>query len=215
MNGDESASTVHFSSFNLERNSDLIMFVFIYVCFYLAKRSLASSSQSEDNNIIKRAEPDLKRKQKPDDTSKNKRSKKKGQKRSKTIGDKKEKSSASELSESDRQLLDRWKDMQKKTKPFIHPIRKHMEEIKALKGQQEGVDEREENLDEKGEEQMSTSGVQYHFTNYVSEKGDGESLKAVKEPAVVDRGPTVMFPQNLLRMSCVQFGFFIKYIYIG
>ena len=164
--------------------------------YFSAISSLASHTQSDDDNIIKRAESGVKRKPRPDDTCKDKRSKKKPPKRSKTMMDKKEKSNASELSESDRKLLDRWKDMQKKTKPFIHPIRKHMEEIKALK-EHEGVKEHEANLDNKVGEEMSNSGEQYHFTNYVSEKGDGESLKAVKEPVVVDH-PAVILPQNLL-----------------
>ena len=158
------------------------------------------SSQSDDNNIIKRVEPGVKRKQKPGGTSKDRCSKKKASKRSKTVADKKEQNTDSMLSESDRKLLDRWKDMQTKTKPFIHPIRKHMEEIKALKVQQEETNEHQPNLDKNVEENMSKSGVTYHFTTYVSEKGDGESLKAVKEPAVVDHSthPSVMFPQNLL-----------------
>ena len=162
-----------------------------------------SSSQSDENNIIKKAETGVKRKQKPADTSKDKHSKKKVPKRTKSVTDTKEKGTDSELSETDRKLLDRWKDMQTKTKPFIHPIRKHMEEIKALKVQQEGIKEHEANLDKEVEENKLKSGVTYHFTTYVSEKGDGESLKAVKEPAVVDHSthPAVMFPQNLLGIT--------------
>ena len=174
-----------------------------------------SSSQSDEDNIIKRAETGVKRKQKPAETSKDKHGKKKPPKRRQTVADTKEKSTDSELSESDRKLLDRWKVMQTKTKPFIHPIRKHMEEIKALKVQQEGIKELQANLDQKVEENKSKSGVTYHFTTYVSEKGDGESLKAVKEPAGVDHSthPPVMFPQNLLGVSCMIGIFFFFYIF--
>ena len=168
-----------------------------------AKSLKTSSSQSDENNIIKKVETGVKRKQKPGDTSNDKHNRKKAPRRSKAAEDTNEKSTDSELSESDRKLLDRWKDMQTKTKPFIHPIRKHMEEIKALKVHQEGIKEHQANLDKKVEENKSKGGVTYHFTTYVSEKGDGESLKAVKEPAVVDHSthPAVMFPQNLLGIT--------------
>ena len=154
--------------------------------------------EADDSNIIKKAECDLKRKQKPNDTSKHKSGKKKPPKRSRTSVDKEQKDTSSELSESDKKLLDRWKNMQTKTKPFIHPIRKYMEDIKTLKEQEQGLQESKVNSDNKGNDEMANTEVHYQFTNYVSEKGDGDSLKAVKEPAVADHGPHVLFPQNLL-----------------
>ena len=33
------------------------------------------------------------------------------------------------LSADDKKMLERWENMQKTTKPFIHPIRKHMKDI--------------------------------------------------------------------------------------
>ena len=154
--------------------------------------------EDDDSNIIKKAECDLKRKQKPNDTSKHKRGKKKPPKRSRTSVDKEQNDTSSELSESDKKLLDRWKNMQTKTKPFIHPIRKYMEDIKTLKEQEQVLQESKVNSDNKGNDEMANTEVHYQFTNYISEKGDGDSLKAVKEPAVADHGPQVLFPQNLL-----------------
>ena len=180
----------------------MVIFILRYVNFLVEKSTNALSTHSEDNTIIKRAERELKRKNQKEDSSKDKRSKKKAQKRRKTVGDKKEKNkSSSELSESDKQLLDRWKNMQMTTKPFIHPIRKYMSDIKTLKEQEQDEKEPKRNLDEGAHDNETTnSGVQYQFTNYVSEKGEGESLKAVKEPAVPDRGkcPAVIFPETLL-----------------
>lgn len=37
------------------------------------------------------------------------------------------------LSDSDKQMLARWENMRKQTKPFIHPIRKYMKELSDLK----------------------------------------------------------------------------------
>lgn len=42
---------------------------------------------------------------------------------------------SNELSSQDRELLQRWSKMQKDTKPFIHPIRKHMDELMQLKAE--------------------------------------------------------------------------------
>ena len=36
------------------------------------------------------------------------------------------------LSDSDKQMLARWENMRKQTKPFIHPIRKYMKELNDL-----------------------------------------------------------------------------------
>lgn len=90
------------------------------------------------------------------------------------------------LSDSDRQMLERWENMRKQTKPFIHPIRKYMKELHELK---------EEVLNE-----GSTSGVvssqpllppgsqipqQFQFTQFVPQNQSGNltGLKAVKVPS--------------------------------
>lgn len=158
---------------------------------------------SEENSIITEVEQGVKRKQKPENNSKEKRTRKKSHKRSKTVADKQHKSAVSNISEDDRKLLDRWKDMQTKTKPFIHPIRKHMKEIEALREQHQKVEVHGGRLnDQVDKEEVRRTGVQYHFTNYVSDKEDGESLKAVKDAGVVDPGKCLatmnMFSQNVL-----------------
>ncbi|XP_028400572.1 probable cyclin-dependent serine/threonine-protein kinase DDB_G0278487 [Dendronephthya gigantea] len=166
-----------------------------------AKCSQTSSAQANDNSVIKRAEPHPKRKI-DNATKETHRSKKRQRKRSESTADKKEKTNASELSESDKQLLDRWKNMQTKTKPFIHPIRKYMKEINYLKEQELGANESKTVLNKTDEENAtSIAGVQlYQFTNYTSEKGNGESLKAVKQPLVGDQ-PASLFSQTVLGMA--------------
>lgn len=189
-----------------------------------AKSSQVSSSQSDDNSVIKRAEPPSKRK--PDNTTKEThRSKKRQRKRIESTSDKKEKTTSSELSESDKQLLDRWKSMQTKTKPFIHPIRKYMKEINDLKEQELGTQELKTVLDKADEENTtSKAGVQlYQFTNYTLEKGNGESLKAVKQPLVGDQ-PAPLFSQTVLGkvvlpsktlLSCFHFAISICFLCFG
>ncbi len=39
----------------------------------------------------------------------------------------------SSLSDQDKQMLERWTKMQKSTTPFVHPIRKHMQELIKIK----------------------------------------------------------------------------------
>ena len=40
------------------------------------------------------------------------------------------------LSSEDRKMLERWESMQKTTKPFIHPIRKHMQDLVDIQSQE-------------------------------------------------------------------------------
>ena len=40
------------------------------------------------------------------------------------------------LSSEDRKMLERWQNMQRTTKPFIHPIRKHMKDLVDIQSQE-------------------------------------------------------------------------------
>ena len=42
------------------------------------------------------------------------------------------------LSAEDKKMLERWKNMQKTTTPFIHPIRKHMKELIDIQNEEVG-----------------------------------------------------------------------------
>ena len=87
------------------------------------------------------------------------------------------------LSESDRQMLERWENMRKQTKPFIHPIRKYMKELHELK---------EEVLNEGSNSSVVSSQPllppgsqipqQFQFTQFVPQNQNGNvtGLKAVK-----------------------------------
>lgn len=63
--------------------------------------------------------------------------------------------SVNELSTQDKELLERWSKMQKETKPFVHPIRKHMNELMQLKAetiqhqQQQQPQEQQSNINTK------------------------------------------------------------------
>ncbi|XP_068678002.1 uncharacterized protein [Montipora foliosa] len=90
------------------------------------------------------------------------------------------------LSDSDRQMLERWENMRKQTKPFIHPIRKYMKELHDMK---------EEVLSEGANTSMTSSQTilppgsklqqQFQFTRFVPQNQDGNvvGLKAVKVPS--------------------------------
>ena len=147
-----------------------------------------ASKSAEKAEVIKRVETGCKRKEnKKEERPKKKRNRKKSDTKSGEAG-----SDKKELSDSDKQLLDRWKNMQSNTKPFIHPIRKYMGDILALK--KEGHDEEAAPLSEKNHSQLPHD-QRYQFTTYLSEKGNGESLKAVKDSNVSEhtRGSQSMF----------------------
>lgn len=170
--------------------------------FWLFFSADTTELQTDDNCILKRVEVGLKRKEKEKEKEKNNR-KKRCRKRSEveTKPTKANSGSTSELSDSDKKLLDRWKNMQSTTTPFIHPIRKYMPDIMALK-----QEEKEAEATTKASEKISeatTSGASmqhYQFTRYLSDNSDGESLKAVKDPAQADlgKGPEAMFGPNFL-----------------
>lgn len=97
-----------------------------------------------------------------------------------------EQNNSSSLSESDRQMLERWENMRKQTKPFIHPIRKYMKELSDLK---------DEALNEEANVSITASPTflpagskiqqQFQFTHFVpqNQKGDVIGLKAIKMPS--------------------------------
>lgn len=97
-----------------------------------------------------------------------------------------EQNNSSGLSESDRQMLERWENMRKQTKPFIHPIRKYMKELSDLK---------DEALNEEANVSITASPTflpagskiqqQFQFTHFVpqNQKGDVIGLKAIKMPS--------------------------------
>ena len=97
-----------------------------------------------------------------------------------------EQSNSSGLSESDRQMLERWENMRKQTKPFIHPIRKYMKELSDLKD--EALNE-EANVSITAAPTFLPAGSkiqqQFQFTHFVpqNQKGDVIGLKAIKMPS--------------------------------
>ncbi|EDO40574.1 predicted protein [Nematostella vectensis] len=151
--------------------------------------TLAAVQQKEDN---------LKRKHQK---GQNKTCKKAKQKKTLTYDDQTDKSK-SKLSEDDRKMLERWEQMRKKTKPFIHPIRKYMSEINALK---------DELLNEQNKKEIRPQGIttlsqisqQFQFTQFVPQdcnNGNMAALKAVKIPnnqlIFMETQPVTVVPNN-------------------
>lgn len=145
-------------------------------CFVLAVSSLTLV------DVRQKMEQNLKRKKEKVDC----KSKKTKAPRRQSENRETEPNKSTGLSDSDRQMLERWENMRKQTKPFIHPIRKYMKELHELK---------EEVLNE-----GSTSGVvssqlllppgsqipqQFQFTQFVPQNQNGNvtGLKAVKVPS--------------------------------
>lgn len=97
-----------------------------------------------------------------------------------------EQNNSSGLSESDRQMLERWENMRKQTKPFIHPIRKYMKELNDLKD--EALNE-EANVSITASPTVLPAGSkiqqQFQFTHFVpqNQKGSVIGLKAIKMPS--------------------------------
>ena len=91
------------------------------------------------------------------------------------------------LSDSDKQMLERWEKMRKQTKPFIHPIRKYMKELHDLKEEvlcddtTVGVATTQPLLPPLG----SQIQQQFQFTQFVpqNQNGNATGLKAVKVPS--------------------------------
>ena len=90
------------------------------------------------------------------------------------------------LSDSDRKMLERWEQMRKQTKPFIHPIRNYMKELSDLK---EEVLSNNQELSATAAHTVLTPGnqiqQQFHFKQFVPQDPNGNvvGLKAVKVPS--------------------------------
>ena len=85
-----------------------------------------------------------------------------------------------QLSDDDKKILERWENMRKKTKPFVHPIRRYMKELQDLK---EEVLMNEENVATDEATKNLPPGVQqFHFTHFVPQDKNGNitGLKAMK-----------------------------------
>lgn len=132
-------------------------------------------------DVRQRMEQNLKRKKEKGE-NKNKRSK---AARRESENKQTEANTSTGLSDSDRQMLERWENMRKQTKPFIHPIRKYMKELNDLK---------EEVLSEDSQSTCSMTPSQpllppgsqiqqqFQFKQFVPQNQNGNmtGLKAVK-----------------------------------
>ena len=155
--------------------------------------NLYFSVEKGDEQIIKRVQVGLKRKEnEKEKEALRSHQKKKCRKRSEVQSkpEKKKSHATSELSDSDKKLLDRWKNMQTNTKPFIHPIRKYMSDIVTLKKETEtGNTTMQASCNDNSIVETSGGNTQhYQFTTYRSEKGEGECLKAVKDSTQPEHG---------------------------
>ena len=96
------------------------------------------------------------------------------------------------LSDADKQMLERWESMRKKTKPFIHPIRRHMKELQDLK---EATGQEDENAMPAGGPRVLTPAVQkFHVHHFVPQdkKGSITALKPIKVTTQVAVTPQVL-----------------------
>ena len=84
----------------------------------------------------------------------------------------------SHLSDQDKKLMERWKNMQKDTKPFIHPIRKHMDELIKIKSESIAlVKQPQVGIPAGNMQQVVRPSSTLQFTNFVpKEKGGAMSL---------------------------------------
>ena len=113
-------------------------------------------------------------------------------------------SKKTELSTSDRELLARWASMQKGTKPFIHPIRKHMDELLHIKSH--SVQPSHETV--KGQAiigRVSTTTTKeqnsaLQFTNFIPQNKDG-SVALVPEQTI-----RIPYKVNLLNTTATPSG---------
>ena len=91
------------------------------------------------------------------------------------------------LSDSDKQMLARWENMRKQTKPFIHPIRKYMKELHDLK--EEALCDDTKLTAAVASQPLLPPGnqnqQQFQFTQFVPQNQNGNvtALKAVKVPS--------------------------------
>lgn len=91
----------------------------------------------------------------------------------------------SELSNEDKELLQRWSNMQKDKKPFIHPIRQHMDELMQLQAESLSTQPAQEMvkgqpiIDRVSNKQLNT----LQFTNFVPKQRDG-GVALVREQTI-------------------------------
>ena len=90
------------------------------------------------------------------------------------------------LSDKDKEMLARWESMRKQTKPFIHPIRKYMQDLKELKEEVSGGDIQPGTAvtSQPVVPPGSHAQQQFQFTQFVPQNQNGSvtGLKAVKVP---------------------------------
>jgi len=98
------------------------------------------------------------------------------------------------LSVEDKMMLERWEKMQKTTKPFIHPIRKHMKDLVDIQSQ-EPNDMQVDSLDLQTPDALQKS--QFQFTNLVPAQKDGV-MTLVRDSADKAVGPK---PQKTIAAS--------------
>lgn len=134
-------------------------------------------------DVRQKMEQNLKRKKEKEE-SKNKKSK-----AARRQSDNKETKSdnSTGLSDSDKQMLARWENMRKQTKPFIHPIRKYMKELHDLK--EEALCDDNKPIAAVASQPLLPPGnqtqQQFQFTQFVPQNQNGNvtALKAVKVPS--------------------------------
>lgn len=121
------------------------------------------------------------------------------------------------LSDSDKQMLARWENMRKQTKPFIHPIRKYMKELNDLK--EEALCDDGKPIAAAPSQPLLPPGnhiqQQFQFTQFVPQNQNGNvtGLKAVKVPSQVVpivtqtlQGGSAVVPTG--RLDCLQYCLF-------
>lgn len=82
------------------------------------------------------------------------------------------------LTDKDKKLLERWENMQKNSKPFVHPIRYHMNDLQKLKGQSTIITSNNNEETVKGQpivDRVSTNKLygNLQFTNFIPKSKDG------------------------------------------
>lgn len=132
-------------------------------------------------DVRQKMEQNLKRKKEKEE------SKSKKSKAARRQSENKESDNSTGLSDSDKQMLARWENMRKQTKPFIHPIRKYMKELHDLK-EEALCDDAKPNAAVPSQPLLPPGNhnqQQFQFTQFVPQNQNGNvtALKAVKVPS--------------------------------
>ena len=136
------------------------------------------------SSLREKMEQNLKRKKEKAD-NKSKKSKAARRQSENKQSEETEANKSTSLSDSDRKMLERWENMRKQTKPFIHPIRKYMKELHDLKDE---VLQEDSKLGVASSQPPLPPGAQlqqqFQFTQFVPQNQNGNvtGLKAVKVP---------------------------------